>query len=121
MNSTFSSAMKLRTSSALLNDINPPCAGRAYVGLTWLSRRYAVWTVVVRNFRLVSPVFHQCYACSVSPACSPLAATPPADAARPGGSGADTVVVGLNNPGTRAGTVGCGWRPLRAPEREVLR
>jgi hypothetical protein len=27
-NSTFSSAMNLRTSSALLN-INPPCAGRA--------------------------------------------------------------------------------------------
>src|SRR5579859_1618191 len=34
MNSTFSASMKLRTSSALLNDINPACTGRAYVGLT---------------------------------------------------------------------------------------
>src|SRR5258708_13837728 len=34
INSPFSASMKLRYSSALLNDINPPCTGRAYVGLT---------------------------------------------------------------------------------------
>src|SRR5690242_4729976 len=53
--STFSSAMKRRTSSALLN-INPPGTGHAL-----LVSRHAIRTLDVGNFRTVSAVFRRCY------------------------------------------------------------
>src|SRR5258708_32594311 len=83
INSTFSASMKLRTSSALLNDINPPCTGRAYVGLT---------SVIVAACGLdpsrvqfpagVPDVSLMLRACSVPPCAPPPGARPEKGAAR---------------------------------------
>src|ERR1700722_18334586 len=73
MNSTFSSAMKLSTSSELLN-INPPGTGQAFS-----VSRHAIRTLDVGNFRAVSGVFHECYGLDVQgqdplwPAARPVA------------------------------------------------
>src|ERR1700743_690432 len=86
----------------------------------WLSRLRAVWTVVVRNFELVSLMFHQCYTCSVAPLCPSLPA--PLKAATDGRRRrADTVVLCLMFPRTHGGQAECGWLPRLIPTREILR